>query len=402
MSNLIYLIGPILFIGIFIMIFICSSKANNNYKNQANLTLTKKMVGKKTADNIAAGVLFFVSFMFAGAVVIMHLAAKPDSMKKEDLKVFNILFYSFAGVSIIIFIAFIFAIKSLIRTRSAINNNEFIVFVDVLGDKEEDTSTDSDGHTSTEYYFYFNQLFRNLKKKISVSYGEYKHANIGDEFYIVYVIPTKKAVAYKVGKYQLDYDLRSKLVENPNFEEYIQDKNNNDYANEYNVPIDEKALLEKYKVYNSTNLNLVLASVLIFVTIIFIGFLIARSYGGAMFIAVFVVVTFICLEENYKKNLKAKNAINQGKYNIISAIVTEDITNNHISEADKYLYFKVKDSDLEIKCLAKDFSRVNVGDEIYLCYFHQGVFINTGKPFAVINPNKEHLAQNIQSKLIIY
>ena len=175
-----------------------------------------------------------------------------------------------------------------------------------------------------------------------------------------------------------------------------------DYANEYNVSIDEKALLEKYKVYNSTNFNLVLASVLIFATIIFIGFLIARSYGGAMFIAVFVVVTFICLEENYKKNLRAKNAINQGKYNIISAIVTEDITNNHISEADKYLYFKVKDSDLEIKCLAKDFSRVNVGDEIYLCYFHQGVFINTGKPFAVINPNKEHLAHNIQSKLIIY
>ncbi|WP_288884876.1 hypothetical protein [uncultured Eubacterium sp.] len=404
MTDLIFKIVPILFIGIPLLIFISASKTN---KNQTNVTLTKKIISKKTADNIAASVLFVVFIMFACAVVVMNIAEKPESMDGEDIKVFNILNISFTIVSILIFIALIFSVRSMIKTKLAIKNNEFIVFVDVLGDKDIYTSTDSDGHSSTEYYFYFNHLFRYFKKRISTTSGEYNKANIGDEFYIVYVLPTKKAVSFKVSKYQLDYDIRSKLIETTNLEDYIQDKssngnNLNNYENEYNIPIDEKALLDTYKVYNSTNGSFVIAPIFLLVTIIFTGFIIARSYGAAAFMAIFVVVMFICLQENYKNNSKAKKAINEGKYIIKSAIVTEDVTNNHIKEADNYLYFKVKDDNREIKCLAKDFSKVNIGDEIYLFYFHQGIFIDTGKPFAVLNPNKHHLSSSIQSKLSIY
>lgn len=371
----------------------------NNYKNQVNVPLTKKMVKKRTADNIASLVLFVVFAAFAATSIIMLFIVNSESIQADDFQVYNVLKFAFAGVAIILFMALLFSVKSSIRTRKALNNNEFVVYVDVLGDKDEETSTDSEGHSSTYYYFYFNHFFRNFKKRVSASYTEYKDAQIGDEFFIVYVIPTKKVVAFKVGKYQLDYDLRSKLTDTANMDNYFQDDDTNYVGSN---TIDEKALLERFEASYQTGGNAIIGAVLAIVFIIFAGFIVSHHFVVAGFMALFFVVFFVSLKENIKKNNKAKQAIAEGKYSIVSTIITEDVTEKHIKNADLFLFFKVKDSDQEIICPYNDFRQANAGDEIYLFYFHQGVFIDTSKPFAVLNPNKHHLTSSIQSKLSIY
>ena len=395
---------PLIFFAIIVLTIVATRKEFKRLDDQTRRTLTKKDI----MDSFNDTVIFFV-FGFVVLILSAISIGFIISLKSGELDVaggINLIAYIPAIVLVGVLIGFCYFVSRSYVNKNAIKNNDFIIYVDVLGDKEEVTTSDSDGGSSTSYYFYFQYLFKNFRRKITVSSAEYRHAIVGDEYYVVFVKPTKKISVFKKSMYDLDYDIRSTFDETPNLETYMERKSSSKKYNDtnYNVPVDENGLYERFKkTYSSANLGIFAAVMSVFF-IVGMAFIIQGVYPIGIFLVVFVGCAAFALFTLNNKNMIAKKAIYEGKYNIRPSIITEDLSDLHLKDADKYVFFKVEGDDNVLKCPFSDFGRLNVGDEVYLFYFYPDIKIPdaTQKPFAVINPNKYHLANNIQSKLSIY
>lgn len=401
--NIVFLVFPIMFFSMFGYAIYAAVKNNRKYQNGFHTVLTKKILLDTFNEKITYFILAFFTIVIAGVCACMITVFKgATNVKGNNVNTYIV-------ISVPAFILFIFGIviiiilKNSFVTKNAIRDNNFIIYVDVLGDKDQHTSSDSDGTSTTTYYFYFQYLFKNFRKKITVSGEEYRNANVGDEFYVVFMKPTKKIKVFKKSTYDLDYDIRSTLVDNPNLDEFYKKKvsDKNYTSDSYNIPIDERALYEKFKKSRHTNALIGLFIGLAVLIPFLVMAVILKSIMGVLCSLIFIVVICIVLYSNIKLNITAKNMIYSGQYRILSKIITEDVSDMHLKDSDRFLFFKVEGLPYEIKCPVDDFGRLNIGDEVYLFYLNTNSINNTATPFAVINPNKYHLAHNIMNKLNI-
>ena len=402
--NMVFTIFPFLFFAMIGYAIYTTIKDNRKFQKGFHATLTKKDLLDSFNDKIIYFVLAIITIIVSGIFVVFITAFNASDNSNEHM----VNSYAFIGIPtlilFILLIVFAFVLKNSFVTKNAINNNDFIIFVDVLGDKDEHTSSDSDGTSTTTYYFYFQYLFKNFKKKITISGEEYRNANIGDEYYIVFIKPTKKIKVFKKSMYDLDYDIRSTFAENPNLDDYMNKKySNRNYTSDasYNIPVDEKTLYERFKKSRNTNMLFGLIIALAVLIPFSIMAVLVNSIMGVLICSVFIVVIVIVLYSNLKLNMMAKKMIYSGDYRIEPRIITEDVSDFHLKDSDKYIFFKVEGVPHEIKCPLNDFGRLNIGDEVYLFYLNTNSINNPATPFAVINPNKYHLAHNIMNKLCI-
>ena len=199
---------------------------NTKYAFKFHETLTKKEILKRC--NIKMDIIIFVYVAWNIGIILLCFFMALTKTKISFDNPWFLMILPFFVITLVIAIGTIIAgrriIKKIILTNDAIENNKFFVYTDTIVDKIDKFGSGSYGKYS--YYFCFKILNEKLNKRIEVPRMEYIKSEIGDEYYVVYIVTTKKIYIYKKDYYDLDYDVQSNYVENPNFEYYL---NNNSY-----------------------------------------------------------------------------------------------------------------------------------------------------------------------------
>lgn len=186
------------------------------YKENFHKVLNKKLILKNC--NILKDYLVFTFVLWNTALLLFLFSYALCRTKISLSNPYFVNLLPLLLVLLMIIIGLFFGGHHITRkdglTKDALKNNEFIIFVDNIEDME--CKYPDANVMAREYIFYF----KNLKKKYYVQYGDYNVTDIGDEYYVVFIIPTKKILIYKKDFYDLDYDVRGRFVENPNLDYY--------------------------------------------------------------------------------------------------------------------------------------------------------------------------------------
>lgn len=208
---------------IVLLVYYIFSLLKYKYNNSRNVysILSKKVILESCNFNMEIIIFIVVAWFSLMMTVCLILASRKKGINTYDsrfrnsvLPMFIILLIALVGVIYSGFHLF----KKIKSTKEALNNNNFFIYVDSVIDIEKYYDISS----KYGYYLYFNFFYNKLDEKYEVSKEIYYRTEIGDEYYIVFIIPTKKIFIYKKGTYKLDYSIRSCLVDEPNIEYFIK------------------------------------------------------------------------------------------------------------------------------------------------------------------------------------
>ena len=389
--------------------------SNQNYYQNQNPTqyiITKDIIYKESKRylnfSIKVGIISSsIGFFLTLLLFLVYLDTGGSALEG---------FLTFTGTMVFLIMFFFFLnIKrnATSKTKAALRNNQFVIYTDIIGDKNEikirhhgrpldDTILEPTGLTRVDFLYLYN-TYKYFSVPFDVSKVQFDSTDMGDEFFVVYIIPTKRFAILPKKKYILDNSLMYAYVDTSilsNFSNRYQKKQAKVYTKASNsiTNIDENGLFELYKKYDNNRKGLnILTGIFIFfflfgLILLFVEPILTLLFG---FIAVIGMAgVYIPI---YNNDNRVRNNINTGNYFINACVVAEDVTYRNVINSDNFVYFRVNELSFDIKCLREDFYNTQIGNTIYVCIMYKKE--NTLEVFAVLNPMKHQISQSILSKL---
>lgn len=395
----------------------------NNYQNQnpTQYIITKDIIYKASKRFLGFPIKVGLITCPIGLFFSLILLIGESNAGTDDNVSTGYLYLSFI-FTLLFTVALIFFIhiyrKATTKTKAALRNNQFIIYPDIVGDKErikityrgrplEDTILKSTNLSTVDFLYLYN-TYTYFGVPFDVSKVHFNDTSMCDEYYVAYIIPTRRFAILPKKHYVLDNSLMFAYRDPSTLSNYNSgfiNRNPNNWfpAGDSITNIDENGLFELFKKYDKSRTG---QKVVIGINIIFFLFgllLITVEPAVTLFFTILVCASLAAYLVPIKNNdSRVQQNILSNNYYITPCVVQENVTYRNAKLSDRFVFFRVNEIPFDVKCLKLDFDQTQVGDTIYVCSMYRNnkqISQNVLEPFAVLNPMKHRIAPSILSKL---
>ena len=331
-----------------------------------------------------------------------------------------------------------------VLSKRALDNNQFIIYVDMVGGKKAVPIRRRGIIYGYIYQIYLSTTYSKYGFVFNVSKAEYNSVDIGDEYFVACIVPTYSFNVFLRKEYSIDPSLQEHYVDISQVENIVKPKNfnifknnnnqqnsnyqqsnyqqsnyqqnnyqqsnyqQNNYQPNYNqiISINEYGVFNAYKKYDVLRKpvkTMVICAICFFIFGLTTMPLAENAEVAKNLLITFAAISFLFVASVfipilYRDNI-VKNAIIRGDYILKKCVIQEDVTYRNVIEHKKFRFFRVNEFPMDIKGAVEDFSQVNVGDYIYVFSFYHGQVTGVPDQFAALNPKIHQLSQSILYKM---